>query len=144
MNQIGTLRQHHDKYSLKYIYEAVRTIIEVKLLELEEFYKKKFFYHINKIAKISTMRAIIGVLPKIIFEATLIGIIFFLIYYYTSEKLPLDNLLSQLIIYSTAAFRIMPSLNLIPTVIRGLSLVIQPLNYLKMPSHQLKKIYSQR
>ena len=115
LNQIGTLRQHHDKYSLKYIYEAVRTIIEVKLLELEEFYKKKFFYHVNKIAKISTMRAIIGVLPKIIFEATLIGIIFFLIYYYTSEKLPFDDLLSQLIIYSTAAFRIMPSLNLITT-----------------------------
>ena len=43
LNQIGTLRQHHDKYSLKYIYEAVRTIIEVKLLELEEFYKKNFF-----------------------------------------------------------------------------------------------------
>ena len=42
LNQIGTLRQHHDKYSLKYIYEAVRTIIEVKLLELEEFYKKNF------------------------------------------------------------------------------------------------------
>ena len=115
LNQIGTLRQHHDKFSLKYIYEAVRTIIEVKILELEELYKKNFFYHINRIAKISTLRAIIGVLPKIIFEATLIGIIFFMIHYYTSEKLPFDDLISQLVIYATAAFRLMPSLNLITT-----------------------------
>ena len=115
LNQIGTLRQHHDRLSLKYMYEAVRTIIEVKILELEEFYKKNFFYNVNKIAQISTMRAVIGVLPKMIFEATLIGIIFFMIYYYTSKEFPINDLLSQLVIYATAAFRIMPSLNLITT-----------------------------
>ena len=37
-----------------------------------------------------------------------------MIYYYTSEKLP-DDLISQLVIYATAAFRLMPSLNLITT-----------------------------
>ena len=75
---IGRLRQHHDKFSLKYIYEAIRTIIEVKLLELENFYKDKYFYHVNTIANISTLRAIIGVLPKIIFEISLIVIILYL------------------------------------------------------------------
>ena len=38
-----------------------------------------------------------------------------MIYYYTSEKLPFDDLISQLVIYATAAFRLMPSLNLITT-----------------------------
>jgi ATP-binding cassette, subfamily B, bacterial PglK len=111
LRSIGTLRQHHDKFSLKYIYEAIRTIIEVKLLELENYYRDKFFFHVNRLAKISTTRAIIGILPKIIFESTLLIIIFYLIYYYTLNNLPIDDLIGQIIIYMTASFRIMPALN---------------------------------
>jgi len=112
---IGELRQHHEKFSLKYIYEAIRTIIEVKLLELEDYYKNKYFFHANRIAKQSTMRAIIGILPKIIFESTLLLIICYLIFFYTSNNLSIDDLFAQLLIYATAGFRIMPALNLITT-----------------------------
>ncbi len=113
--KIGELRQHHEKYSLKYIYEAIRTLIEVKLLELEDYYKNKYFFHSNRIAKQSTMRAIIGILPKIIFELILLIIICYLIYFYTSNNLSIDELFAQLLIYATAGFRIMPALNLITT-----------------------------
>ena len=111
--EIGELRQHHEKFSLKYIYESIRTIIEVKLLELEDYYRNKFFYHADIIAKKSTLRAVIGVLPKIIFELTLLLIICSLIYLYTSNNLSIDDLFAQLLIYATAGFRIMPALNLI-------------------------------
>ena len=111
--EIGELRQHHEKFSLKYIYESIRTIIEVKLLELEDYYRNKFFYHADIIAKKSTLRAVIGVLPKIIFELTLLVIICSLIYLYTSNNLSIDDLFAQLLIYATAGFRIMPALNLI-------------------------------
>jgi ATP-binding cassette, subfamily B, bacterial PglK len=111
LKKIGELRQIHDKFSLRYIYEAVRTIIEVNLLGLQTYYKNKFYYHVDKIAIQGTMRSIIGIIPKIIFELTLLLLICYFIFYYSSNNLPLENLMEQLLIYATAAFRIMPSLN---------------------------------
>ena len=136
LKSIGTLRQHHDKFSLKYIYEAIRTIIEVKLLELENYYTEKYFFHVNRLAKISTSRAIIGVLPKIIFELTLLIIIFYLIFYYTSNNLPIDDLIGQIVIYMTASFRMMPALNLITSS-------HQKIKYGSPSSELLKKAYEE-
>ena len=136
LKSIGTLRQHHDKFSLKYIYEAIRTIIEVKLLELENYYTEKYFFHVNRLAKISTSRAIIGVLPKIIFELTLLIIIFYLIFYYTSNNLPIDDLIGQIVIYMTASFRMMPALNLITSS-------HQKIKYGLPSSELLKKAYEE-
>ena len=113
LKEIGEKRQHHDKFSLKYIYQAIRTIIEVKLLELEKFYRDSFFYHVNMIAKVSVSRSVIGVLPKIIFEFSLLIIICYLIYIYNLRNYPIDDLMAQLLVYATAGFRILPALNLI-------------------------------
>ena len=136
---IGSLRQHHDRFSLKYIYEAIRTIIEVKLLELENFYKDKYFYHVNKIANISTSKSIIGVLPKIIFEISLIVIILYLLHYYVSKNLPIEDLFSQLIIYATAAFRIMPSLNLITSSNQKIKYALPAADLLKKAFNSIDK-----
>jgi len=52
-------------------------------------------------------------MPKIMFEASLIIFILLVIYHHTSNNLPIESLFAQLILFATAAFRIMPALNLI-------------------------------
>tara|TARA_Y100000389_G_scaffold203786_1_gene253465 strand:- start:5593 stop:7308 length:1716 start_codon:yes stop_codon:yes gene_type:complete len=109
--KIGKIRQHHDKYSIKYIYRSLRSIIEIKLLELEKFYVENYYYHIHKIAKQSVNRNVIGILPRVIFEASLIMFILFLIYHYKSNDLSVESLFAQLLLFATAAFRVLPALN---------------------------------
>ena len=109
--KIGKIRQYHDKNSIKYIYRSLRSIIEIKLLELEKFYVENYYYHINKMAKQSVNRNIIGILPKVILEASLILSILFLIYFYKIKGLSVEILFAQLLLFATAALRILPALN---------------------------------
>ena len=113
LKKTGKDRQFHSKFSIKYIYRSLRSIIEIKLFELEKFYVDRYVYHINKIARQSILRSIVGVMPKILFEASLIIFILLVIYHYTINNLSIESLFAQLILFATAAFRIMPALNLI-------------------------------
>ncbi len=113
LKKTGKDRQLHSKFSIKYIYRSLKSIIEIKLFELEKFYVDRYVYHVNKIAKQSILRSIVGVMPKILFEASLIIFILLVIYHYTINDLSIESLFAQLILFATAAFRIMPALNLI-------------------------------
>ena len=113
LKKTGKDRQFHSKFSIKYIYRSLRSIIEIKLFELEKFYVDRYVYHVNKIARQSILRSIVGVMPKILFEASLIIFILLVIYHYTINNLSIESLFAQLILFATAAFRIMPALNLI-------------------------------
>ena len=81
LKKTGKDRQFHSKFSIKYIYRSLRSIIEIKLFELEKFYVDRYVYHINKIARQSILRSIVGVMPKILFEASLLIIILLVIYH---------------------------------------------------------------
>lgn len=113
LKKTGKDRQYHSKFGIKYIYRSLKSIIEIKLFELEKFYVDRYVYHINKIARQSILRSIVGIMPKIMFEASLIIFILLVIYHHTSNNLPIESLFAQLILFATAAFRIMPALNLI-------------------------------
>ncbi|MDC3125768.1 ABC transporter ATP-binding protein/permease [Candidatus Pelagibacter sp.] len=113
LKKTGKDRQFHSKFGIKYIYASLRSIIEIKLFELEKFYVDRYVYHVNKIAKQSILRSIVGIMPKILFEASLIIFILLVIYHYIINDLSIESLFAQLILFATAAFRIMPALNLI-------------------------------
>ena len=113
LQKVGKDRQYHNKFSIKYIYRSLQSIMEIKLLELEKFYVKNYIYHINKIAQQSINRNIVGIMPKILFEATLIIFVLLVIYYYKINNLSIESLFAQLLLFATAAFRVMPALNII-------------------------------
>ena len=42
LSDIGKIRQEHDKYILKYLLQSLRSIVEVKIFNLEKYYLERF------------------------------------------------------------------------------------------------------
>ena len=81
-----------------------------KIFKLENHYKNKFFYHNDLLANQFVSKSIYGAMPKILFEAIIILITFSLIIYFSINNLPLKDLFAQILIYSVAVFRLLPSI----------------------------------
>ena len=114
LKKIGLERQINERFYMKYLRQGLDGIIEVKMLNLKDKVSDGFSFHLNKIVKIGVIRSIIGILPKVLFELIFIGIVFAIItytYYYSGNSL--DTIFTTLIIYATAAFRLMPAMNAI-------------------------------
>ncbi len=110
LKKLGELRQYHEKFILKFLLEPLKSITEVKLFKLENHYKNKFFYHNDLLANQFVSKSIYGAMPKILFEAIIILITLSLIIYFSINNLPLKDLFAQILIYSVAVFRLLPSI----------------------------------
>ena len=113
LKKIGLERQKNEKFYMKYLRQGLDGIIEVKMLNFKEKLIKNFFFHINKIVKIGVIRSIIGILPKVLFEFIFVSIVFAIIAYTHYSGNSLDRIFTTLVIYATAAFRLMPAMNAI-------------------------------
>ena len=91
-------------------------LLEVKMLNLKD--KVIDGFHLNKIVKIGVIRSVIGILPKVLFELIFVSIVFTIIAYTYYSGNSLDAIFTTLIIYATAAFRIMPAMNTFHTIIK--------------------------
>ena len=110
---IGKERQKHERFYMKYLQQGLGGILEVKMLNFKKILVDNFFFHRNKIANIGISRVVIGVLPRIMLELLFIIIVFSIIAYTHYVGDSLDKIFSTLIIYATAAFRLMPAMNAI-------------------------------
>jgi ABC-type multidrug transport system fused ATPase/permease subunit len=109
LKKLGESRQYHEKFILKYLLEPLKSITEVKLFRLENTYLKKFFYHNNLLANQIVSKSIYGAMPKILFELIIILITLSLVIYFSLNNLPLQDLFAQILIYSVAVYRLLPS-----------------------------------
>ena len=110
LKKLGQFRQHHEKFIFKYLLEPLKSITEVKIFKLENYYQEKFFYHNNLLANKLVSKSIYGAMPKILFEAIILLITLSLITYFSINDLPLKDLFAQLLIYSVVVYRLLPSI----------------------------------
>tara|TARA_Y100000591_G_C21815941_1_gene690717 strand:+ start:74 stop:1759 length:1686 start_codon:yes stop_codon:yes gene_type:complete len=109
LDKLGKLRQFHEKNMLKYLLQSLRSIAEVKIFKLQKYYKTKFFFHNNSLANQLVSKAIYGAMPKILFEFLIILITFSFIAFFSFNNLSLKDLFAQILIYSVAVYRLLPS-----------------------------------
>ena len=113
LKKIGEKRQIHSLGILQNLQQGFAMIKEFKMMNKEKFILGKFDYHNFSMINLGIKKSILGVLPKIIYEFSFIVLILLsiLIFYSLAERI--DYFLTILAVYALAAFRIMPSLNLI-------------------------------
>jgi ATP-binding cassette subfamily C protein len=113
LKKIGEKRIIHSLGILQNLQQGFAMIKEFKMMNKEKFILGKFDYHNFSMVNLGIKRGLLGVLPKIIYEFSFIVLILLsiLIFYSLGERI--DYFLSILAVFSLAAFRIMPSLNLI-------------------------------
>ncbi len=113
LKKIGEKRQIHTLGILQYLQQGFAMIKELKMMNKEKFILEKFDYHNFSMINLGIKKSILGVLPKIIYEFSFILLILLsiLIFYTLGETI--NYFLSILAVFALAAFRIMPSLNLL-------------------------------
>ena len=113
LKKIGEKRLIHSFGILQNLQQGFAMIKEFKMMNKEKFILGKFDYHNFSMVNLGIKRSMLGVLPKIIYEFSFIILILLsiLIFYSLGERI--DYFLTILAVFSLAAFRIMPSLNLI-------------------------------
>lgn len=113
LKKIGLERQTNERLYMKYLRQGLDGIIEIKMHNLKDNVINSFFFHLNKIVKIGVIRSIIGILPKVLFEFIFVSMVVVIIAYTYYSGNSLDRIFTTLIIYATAAFRLMPAMNAI-------------------------------
>ena len=120
IDDLAVARKNLDKKKLYISNHIFQNLNLIKLMKVEEFFKKKFrFFNMgqqNNFYKLSRIQ----VLPKILVElSTLIFLIIF-IFLSIVIKIPLENLVTLVTIFIFAAIRIMPSINQIMSSLQSI------------------------
>ena len=110
LSDIGNIRQEHDKYILKYLLQSLRSIVEVKIFNLEKYYLEKFSKKNDKLAQTLIEKTLYGVMPKIFFEGLILLITLSFIIFFSFNGMPLNELFAKILIYAVVVFRLLPSI----------------------------------
>ena len=135
LREIGIKRSFYDKLKFIISNETIKSIKEAKILKLENFFLKNFSNICYKYAKIHVSVVIYTIFPKYIIEFIVLSLIVFILIYFNSDSLFLQNL-PILSIFIFAGYRILPGAQLIYSSIssikksqESLNIVIRDLYY---------------
>ena len=135
----GNTRMHHDGYALQQMQQGFGAIKAVKILGLENFFAKKFFYHKLVTTQMNVKREITRVIPIIWLELliviSLITLLTYLIYLGESKEF----IITLLGLFVVAAFRLLPSTNRILNSIQGMRYSSPHIDVIHAESVQFKK-----
>lgn len=93
---------------IKYLKDTYQSLKELKLYNKQDIYLEKFDKNNKEYVKIGVERAILGAMPRLVFESFLITFLVCLIFFY-KENNNLNVLIGTLSIYLFAAYKLIPS-----------------------------------
>lgn len=116
----GKKRQVHDALKLKNLYQSFENIKIIKLMGIENFFKKNFFYHNRIAADMDRNTFFLSKVPNIGLEYLVIILLVVSVatIFFTSTNI--NELITQLAVYAAVAFKMMPSINRSLNAITGL------------------------
>jgi len=135
----GEGRFHSEEKKLKLIKDIFGSIKDIKLKNRESFFSNKFS-NINQVLTSFEMRQnFISSLPRYWLEWTTILVMVILVFYFTSQKIELDEYFVILGVFAAAAFRLMPSFSRIISSLQRMKFVYPVLEeFLKINSYEDK------
>ena len=116
----GKKRQDHDALKLKNLYQSFENIKIIKLMGLENFFKKNFFYHNRIAADMDRNTFFLSKVPNIGLEYLVIIILLVSLAAIFLNSTNINELITQLAVYAAVAFKMMPSINRSLNSITGL------------------------
>ncbi|MCO8097223.1 ABC transporter ATP-binding protein/permease [Acinetobacter lwoffii] len=111
LKKSGLERIYHEGERLKYLTEGYNSVKEIKINGKENFYYNRYLFSISKSVAATSQQVFINQLPRLILEFFGVLVICIYIFIQLHRGVDFDNLISVLIVYAVAAFRIMPSVN---------------------------------
>ena len=114
--KLSKIRTENEVKRLKYLQEGFGGVKDIKTYNREDYFLEKYFNISEILANLYYKVHVIQRIPKSYFEVTAILILFSLIYY-LSLKENYTYILPTLGIYTAAAFKLLPSVNKIVSVL---------------------------
>lgn len=111
LNKSGAQRIYYEGERLKYLTEAYNSVKEIKISGKENFYQNKYFESVTMSTNATSQQVYINQLPRLFIE--FLGVLTICIYIFIqlNKGVDFERLVSVLIVYALAAFRLMPSVN---------------------------------
>lgn len=120
IDNLAVARKNLDKRKLYISNHIFQNLNLIKLMKVEEFFKKRFRFfnkgQQNNFYKLSRIQ----VLPKILVELSTLVFLIIFIFLSLIIKIPLENLVTLVTIFIFAAIRIMPSINQIMSSLQSI------------------------
>lgn len=111
LKKAGFVSQKSVANSNKWLLQAINGIKEVKVLNKERFFLKKYQYFSSQAIGAERKNSVLGTLPRLLIEAICICAMLLIILCFILTGRELDTMLPQLSAFAMAAVRLMPSAN---------------------------------
>lgn len=132
----GILREEKDKHLSKTIIETIEGIKIIKLMEIEDFFIKRFFKLNNKKANILTGYTTVSEASRYLLEViAVVGLILYVLFLLHIGR-DTTVILSRLGLFVAATFRLIPSVNRILSSIQKIKYFTSTLKVLKIEFDQ--------
>ena len=110
--KIGTLKNEFRPKSFKQVFEMIFSFTEIKLFKSEHFFVKRVKSTFKRLYEITVKERLFQILPQRIIETIIIlAIVLLYAFIVVVMKSSLNELILVLILFATAAYRVMPSLD---------------------------------
>jgi ABC-type multidrug transport system fused ATPase/permease subunit len=130
LNRCGKIMTVASEMRFKIANEALAGIKEIKILAHEQAFLNKFSIHSLRFADSLAMKRIISKLPKYVLEIIAFGGILLIVLYNLASRQNMDQVIPLLLLYTFAAYRLMPALQGIFTGISEIRFNMPGLNIL--------------
>ena len=111
LNFLGTNSQIFETKRVKNYFESFSSIKEIKIFDKEDFFIKKTSTIDNNFFNTNFYSMFLMVTPRIIIEFLAVIIIFSILIFFLANDTSLQNIIPTILIFTAAAYRILPSLN---------------------------------
>lgn len=110
LKYLGRKNQEYDALIFKYLNQTFGGIKEIKVLNCEDYFLNQFSAVFNENTKCLRLSRLMSILPKYFVEAiSIIGIMLAVIIMTIIDSSNVSRYISQIAVFATAAFRLMPS-----------------------------------
>ena len=96
---------------LRFIYETLGALKEIKVLGREEFFENRMRANANELARLRVLSALSGFLPRLYVETALVTVVLGLAVIMVRRTVGVETPLATLGLFGAVAFRMMPSAN---------------------------------
>ena len=108
---IGLQQLVHEKYKLNSAYEPLIGIKTIKIFSREIQFIQRYIFHLKKVAYLGRVQSFLQNFPKQIIELVTIILFILLIIVLLKNNQSFNEIIPKLALFTTAAFRVIPSTN---------------------------------